>query len=723
MSEHNIKVDSATDYDPLLECLVIFAKQFHRPISVDALIAGFPVEPGAAGPEMFSIKSSKGLFSRVAKRAGFASKLISRDLSELSDLLLPCILVLKDKNACILESIDYENRQARVIFPEVGEGEEWVDLDRLEREYTGFAFLLKREFKYKSRPLKLINAKDSHWFWGTLSYSKEIFFSVIVASILANLFVVATPLFTMNVYDRVVPNNALDTLWVFAAGIAIIYIFDALMRFIRSYLLEIAGKKSDIIMSSILFEQVLNLRMDRWPKSVGAFANNLRDFESIRNFFTASTIATLVDLPFAALFLVIIWYIGGPIVVVPIIVITLLLIYSGLLIRPLRDSVEATFEASANKNAHLIESLHSIQTIKTLGASHHSQWVWEESTGQIAAKSMKARLMSGSITVVTNLLVQINTVALIIYGVYLISDSALSLGGLIAVVMLSSRAVSPMGQIAGLITNFQQTRTAYSALNDLMNNPVERPEDMQFVRRPAFEGAIEFQHVGFSYPEAQRASLSDVNLVIKPGEHVGIIGRIGSGKTSITKLIVGLYDPTEGSISIDGIDINQIDPADLRHHIGFLSQDIELMRGTIRDNLAFKDLHISDDRLLEVSSICGVDQFVNKLPMGFDTPVGEHGVALSGGQRQSIALGRALLLDEPIVILDEPTNSMDNTTEAAIRKRLYQYTRDKTLILVTHKAAMLELVERLVVIEEGRVVMDGPKDKVLNALKGGQSEL
>ncbi len=723
MSEHNIKVDSATDYDPLLECLVIFAKQFHRPISVDALIAGFPVEPGAAGPEMFSIKSSKGLFSRVAKRAGFASKLISRDLSELSDLLLPCILVLKDKNACILESIDYENRQARVIFPEVGDGEEWVDLDRLEREYTGFAFLLKREFKYKSRPLKLINAKDSHWFWGTLSYSKEIFFSVIVASILANLFVVATPLFTMNVYDRVVPNNALDTLWVFAVGIAIIYIFDALMRFIRSYLLEIAGKKSDIIMSSILFEQVLNLRMDRWPKSVGAFANNLRDFESIRNFFTASTIATVVDLPFAALFLVIIWYIGGPIVVVPIIVITLLLIYSGLLIRPLRDSVEATFEASANKNAHLIESLHSIQTIKTLGASHHSQWVWEESTGQIAAKSMKARLMSGSITVVTNLLVQINTVALIIYGVYLISDSELSLGGLIAVVMLSSRAVSPMGQIAGLITNFQQTRTAYSALNDLMNNPVERPEDKQFVRRPAFEGAIEFQHVGFSYPEAQRASLSDVNLVIKPGEHVGIIGRIGSGKTSITKLIVGLYDPTEGSISIDGIDINQIDPADLRHHIGFLSQDIELMRGTIRDNLAFKDLHISDDRLLEVASICGVDQFVNKLPMGFDTPVGEHGVALSGGQRQSIALGRALLLDEPIVILDEPTNSMDNTTEAAIRKRLYRYTRDKTLILVTHKAAMLELVERLVVIEEGRVVMDGPKDKVLNALKGGQSEL
>ena len=616
MSELNQKVDSASNYDPLLECLVIFAKQFNRPISVDALIAGFPVEPGAAGPEMFSVKSSKGLFSRVAKRAGFASKLIKRSLVDLSDLLLPCILVLRNQNACILESIDYQKKQARVIFPEVGDGEEWVDLDRLEQEYTGFAFLLKREFNYKSRPQRLVSTKDGHWFWGTLSYSKEIFFSVIVASILANLFVVATPLFTMNVYDRVVPNNALDTLWVFAIGIAIIYTFDALMRFFRSYLLEIAGKKSDIIMSSILFEQVLNLRMDEWPKSVGAFANNLRDFESIRNFFTASTIATVVDLPFALLFLVVIWYIGGPIVFVPLIVIAALLIYSGLLVGPLRDSVEATFEASANKNAHLIESLHSIQSIKTLGASQHSQWVWEESTGQIAAKSMKARIMSGSITVVTNLLVQINTVALIIYGVYLIGDSALSLGGLIAVVMLSSRAVSPMGQIAGLITNFQQTMTAYSTLNDLMKKPVERPEGKKFVRRPAFEGAIEFKNVGFSYPEAQRASLSDVSLSIRPGEHIGVIGRIGSGKTSITKLIVGLYAPTEGSISIDGIDINQIDPADLRHHIGYLSQDIELMRGTIRDNLAFKDLHISDDRLLQVAEISGVDQFVNKLPMG-----------------------------------------------------------------------------------------------------------
>ncbi len=715
--------ESHHHYDPLLECLVVFARLFNRPISIDALISGLPIEPGKPGPELFSIKSSKGLFSRVAKRAGFATRLIKRDLDELSSLLLPCILILKDRNACVLESIDKENNRARVIFPEIGDGEEWIELEKLQEEYIGFAFLLKRELKQRSKPLRLIKAGESHWFWGTLSRSREIFTSVLIASVLINLFIVATPLFTMNVYDRVVPNDAFETLWVLAVGVIIIYAFDALIRYARTYLLEVAGKKSDIIMSSILFEQTLNLRMDQWPKSMGAFANNLRDFESIRNFFTASTIATLVDLPFAVIFLVVVAYIGGPMVAVPLLTTSILLLFSFLMIKPLRESIEATFEASANKHSHLIESLNNIQTIKTLGASHHSQWVWEESTGEIANKSMRARMLSGSIQVVTNLLVQMNTVVLIIFGIYQIADLQLSLGGLIAVVMLSSRAVAPMGQIAGLITNFEQTQTAYKTLDGLMQQPVERSENKQYVRRMSFDGAIGLKSVDFCYPEAERLTLSGISLNIKPKEHVGIIGKVGSGKTTITKLMVGLYQPTEGTINIDGIDINQIDPADLRHHIGYLSQDVELMRGSIRDNLVYKDPHIDDDRLLEISRICGVDLFVNRLPLGFDTSVGEQGAWLSGGQRQSIALGRALLLDEPMIILDEPTNSMDNTTESVIRKNLYDYTRDKTLVLVTHKAPMLELVERIVVVDEGRIVMDGPKDKVLKALQSKQHEI
>ncbi len=709
-------------YDPLLECLVIFSRINNRPISVDALISGLPVKPGATGPELFSIDNPKGLFSRVAARAGFASRLIRRDLQQISRLLLPCILVLRNGNACILESIDRKNKKAKVILSDVGEGEEWMDLDYLEKEYIGFAFLLKREYQKQSKPHKALKHKSGHWLWGTLRKSKDIFASVFLASILINLFILATPLFTMNVYDKVVPNDAIATLWVLAAGIFVVYLFDITMRFVRNYLLEIAGKKSDIIMSSIIFSHTLNLKMDHWPKSVGAFASQLRDFESIRNFITASTLTTLVDLPFAIIFLVVIFYIGGPMIMVPLTIICILLLYSALLIKPLKESIEATYEATANKNAHMIETLHTIQTIKSLGAANYSQWLWEESSGTIANKSMRARMLSSSINVFTNLLLQINTVGLIIFGIYRISDLELSLGGLIAVVMLSSRAVAPLGQVATLITSFEQTRTAYQSLNDLMDKPVERPEGQIFVSRPEFEGDISFKRVVFSYPDAMKASLSDISFHIKSGEHVGIIGKVGSGKTSLIKLIVGLYEPNEGSISIDSIDINQIDPADLRQHIGYLSQEVELIRGSIRDNLAYKNLQINDERLLQAAKISGVDLFVNKLPQGFDTDVGEYGSLISGGQRQSIALGRSLLLDEPLIILDEPTNSFDNTTETIVKKRLYEYTRDKTLLLVTHKAPMLDLVERLIVIDEGRIVKDGPKKEVLKALKGNQNE-
>jgi ATP-binding cassette subfamily C protein LapB len=714
-------IDPHHQYDPLLECLVIFAKLHNRPVSVEALIAGLPVEPGADGPELFSIGSPKGLFSRVASRAGFASRLIHRDLGKLSRLLLPCILVLKNGNACILESIDRKNKRAKVVFPEIGEGEEWLELDQLSKEYLGYAFLLKKELQQERTESKGFSRDSSHWFWGTLAKSRDIFASVLLSSILINLFILATPMFTMNVYDKVVPNDAIATLWVLAAGIVTVYIFDTLLRFVRNYLLEIAGKKSDIIMSSIIFSQVLNLKMDQWPASIGAFASQLREFESIRNFFTASTIATLVDLPFSIIFLLVIYYIGGPMIAVPLIIIALLMLYSFILVKPLKASVEATYEASANKNAHLIETLRTIKTVKALGVANYSQWVWEESSGTIANRSMRARMLSSSITVVTNLMVQFNTIGLIVFGIYRISDLELSLGGLIAIVMLSSRAVAPLGQIAALITSFEQTRTAFRALDELMQKPVERPEGKSYVRRPGFEGAIHFREVDFSYPESPKKSLAGISFKINAGEHVGIIGKVGSGKTSLMKLVIGLYQAENGSIAIDNIDINQIDPADLRRNIGYLSQDIELLRGTIRENIAYKDLHANDEKLLKAAEICGVDLFVNQLPQGFDTQVGEDGGFLSGGQRQAIALGRAVMLNEPVLILDEPTNSFDNTTESIVKKRLFEYTRDRTLLLVTHKAPMLDLVERLIVIDEGRIVMDGPKEEVLNALKGTQN--
>lgn len=713
-----IKNEASSSWDPLLICLVRFAELYSHPITIDSLISGLPVKTGEKGPRLFSVDNSKALFSRAASRAGFTSRLVERDINQLSNLLLPCILTLKDHGACILEEINEETKQAKIILPEVSDGEQWVSVEDLEKDYLGYAFLLKKQYNFQSRQRQLSVTKNHHWFWGTIARARKIYMSVLVASIVINLFVLVTPMFTMNVYDRVVPNDAIETLWVLVVGVMIIYIMDIVLRFIRSYLLEVAGKKSDVIMSSMLFEHVLGLRMDVWPKSVGSFANNLREFDSIRNFFTSATIVTIVDLPFSLLFLIVIGYIAGAVVFVPLVIIFLLLLYSYFMIDPLQKSVESTYEASSNKHASLIENLYSIENIKTMGVSHHAQWEWEEVTGEIAVKSLVSRMLTSSITTVTTLLMQLSTVGILVVGIYKVQDLELSLGGLIAAVILASRAIAPMGQVASMISNYEQTKTAYMQLDAIMNKPIERPPGKQYVRKKNLDGDILFSKVDFNYPDVEKKSLDNISLKIKSGERVGIIGKMGSGKSTLANLMIGLYSPSSGSIIIDDIDQQQIDPVDLRHNVSYLSQNVSLFRGTIRDNVVYKDPHVDDETMLAAANVGGVDLFVNNLPLGFDSPVGEQGSGLSGGQCQSIAIARSLMLHTPIVILDEPTNSLDNTSEIIIKQRIQKYVRGKTFILITHKSIMLDLVDRLIVMDEGRIVMDGPKEKVLEALKG-----
>jgi len=338
--------------------------------------------------------------------------------------------------------------------------------------------------------------------------------------------------------------------------------------------------------------------------------------------------------------LFVIAYIGGPLVSVPLITMALLLIHGMLVVRPMRKSIEQVFSASAQKNSILIESLHAIKTFKTLGASQYAQWSWEESTGEIAKHSLKTKGLASSIGVTTNLLVQLNSVGIVMLGFYQIMDLKLTLGGLIAVMILSGRTISPMSQVASLITNYQQTRTAYDALNDLMQMDVERPDDTNYVRRPDFQGKIEFNNVSLQYPGSEATALSGLNLKINPGEHVALLGRVGSGKTSLINLLMGLYTPTKGSLTFDDIESNQLDPADIRHNIAFLSQDVELLRASIRENIVMKDPQAEDEDILKASLIAGVDLFVNRLPKGYDSPIGEQGHGISGGQRQSVGLAR-----------------------------------------------------------------------------------
>ena len=704
--------------DELLQCLVIFTKLHNNPYSADALTIGLPVKDGEE-IELFSLKSSKSLFSRAASRAGFASTLVRKDLDQISPLVLPCILMLRGKKACILQSFSEDKKMANIITPDLSTGTSTIEISKLKDEYLGYAYYLKREFVPEdTSSTKLIDAGNDHWFWGTLKRSKKIYFDVVIASVIINLFVLASPLFTMNVYDRVVPNNAVETLWVLALGVSVVYGIDLFLKFVRSYFLEIAGKKSDIIMSSILFERVMDMKFSNKPKSVGSFASNLKEFDTVRNFFSSASLAAIVDLPFALIFLIVTYFIGSYLVLVPIVIMIAILCYTFFIKDPLQNAIKSTFEASAMKNGILIESLSSLETIKTLGASGHVQWNWEEATGEIANRSIKSKIITTSITTVTSFLVQLNTIAIIVLGVYMIQDTHLTMGGLIAAVMLSSRAIAPMGQVASLAANFEQTKTAYQSLSKIMQMPVERPEGKKFVRRNSFEGKIEFKNVSFTYPDTTKGSLDRINFVIQPGEKVGIIGRNGSGKTTLQKIILGLYAPTEGSVLIDGIDINQIDPADLRRNIGYVPQDVVLFKGTVRENIVQKAPYVDDMQIIKAAKVSGVDEYVNAHPLGFDMPVFERGDGISGGQRQSIAVARAFLLDSPIILLDEPTNSLDNTVESKLKANLKVNTVNKTMILVTHRTSMLDLVDRLIVMDNGKILLDGPRDEVLARLSG-----
>ncbi|WP_297443962.1 type I secretion system permease/ATPase [Sulfurimonas sp.] len=712
----NVRMDS------LLDSLVLFTKLYHKPFSPEALVDGLPIEPGNEAPELFSIKNSKGLFSRAASRAGLKSSLIHRPLSQISPLQLPMIILLSNQNSCILDRFSEDKKQVKIIMPAEEAIEQWVDLEDLEDEYIGYGFMIKKAYEYADDTKKTLNLKQKHWFWSTIKLSAGIYKDVLFASLLINLFVIATPLFTMNVYDRVIPNNAIETLWVFAIGVVIVYLIDSFAKFSRNYLLETAAKKSDVIMSSIIFEKVLSLKMANIPASVGSFASNIKDFDNIRGFLTNATMAALIDLPFAVIFLAVIGYIGGSIVIFPMLTMLFIIGYSFFIKKPLRASIESTHQASANKSSILIETLSNIETLKTLGVLNQIQWKWEESTGEIANKSFNSRMLSASIPTITQLLIQLNTVVIIVFGVYKIQSFELSMGGLIAIVILTGRTLAPMGQIASLITNYEDAKASFETINNIIEQPSEKPLGKHFVEAPKFDGQIEFVDVTFTYPGSDVPALKNVSFTIRHGEHVAIIGRIGSGKSTIQKLILGLYEPDAGQILVDGIDINQIDPADLRRHMSYVSQDILLFRGTVKENITFRASHATDGAMIRAAQISTASEFIKKHPKGYEMPVGERGQGMSGGQKQSIGIARALLLETPVVMMDEPSSSMDQVTETKLLSNLETYLKNKTFILVTQKMNLLKIADRVMVINEGKIIIDAPKEEAILKLQAGGNE-
>jgi ATP-binding cassette, subfamily C, bacterial LapB len=703
--------DPAAVPDELLSCLLILARSHGETITREGAMAGLPAENGRLTP---------ALFERAAHRAGLSSKVLAIPLDGIKTELLPAILLLEGNRACVLLGQGQGADALRVVYPELGDAPLDVARQKLEADYIGRAIYARPRVRFDARSPVVKTTRSGHWFWGVIAENGGLYRDVLLAAFVANLFAVAMPMFTMNVYDRVVPNQAFDTLWALSLGLLLVLLGDLVLRTLRGRFVDLASSRADVKLSAYIMERVLGTRMEQRPPSAGSFASNLRAFESVRDFIGSATVVAFIDLPFTVVFFVVIGWIA-PLMLVPLVVGALLLLLYALAVQGrMHELAETTYRAGAQRNATLIEGLVGFETIKAMGAESPIQRKWEKSAALLARVGAQLRLLSSSATNGSAFVQQTINMVLVIVGVYLIGERELTMGGLIACTMLASRAMAPVGQVAGLLVQYHTASTALTSLNEMMKREVERPDDANFVVRGSIQGAIEFKDVSFSYPGQQQTSLRNVSFKIKPGEKVAILGRIGSGKTTLEKLILGLYRPTGGAVLVDGIDMRQLDPAELRRNIGYVQQDVMLFYGSLRENITLGAPLADDESVLKAARIAGILDLVNNHPQGFDMLVGERGESLSGGQRQGVAIARAVINDPPILLLDEPTASMDHSSEEDIKKRLAEFAPGKTVVLISHRTSLLDLVDRIIVMDAGRIVADGPKEQVVQALRQGR---
>lgn len=695
------------DGDLLLNCLQMLAAHFERPASVTVLTAGLPLENGAL---------TLALFERAAGRIGLEARHLPRAVSDLTALHLPALVFL-DSGAPVVLLRTSGNRSATVYLPEI-EGTQTISLPRLERMARGDVVLVKPVYKIGAQFERSYGAlSEGHWFWSSVRKFWRSYMQVILAGAAINVLALGVPLFIMNVYDRVLPNKAMSTLWVLGAGLMLALVFDFLLKIARAHVIDYTGRKLDVILSSRLFEKILSTQLKHRPSTTGAFANRIAAYESIREFFTSNTIALFVDMVFVVLFLFVIAHLAGWIVVIPLAAVLAVLAAGFVIQHLIGKHVRCAQEEAALRHSILVESVASIETLKSLRAEGHMLRKWENFAKNASNTSQRVRFYSALGFNFSAYAQQMVTLFVVVGGVYRFAAGDMSMGAIIATVILSGRTVAPLGALALTLARARQAWQTLSDLNEVMELPDEQVSAAGFVHREIRQGKLAFRQVSFAYPGSPVKVLDRFDLTIGPGERVGIIGKVGSGKTTIGRLVTGLYLPDEGEILIDDVDLRQYHPQEVRRAISLIVQEADLFFGSVKDNIAVANPLADDTAIIEAARNAGVDNFVSRHPLGYDMPVGERGSLLSGGQRQAVALARALLTEPRILFLDEPSSSMDMATERQLVQRLKQLiTRDQTLIVTTHRNAMLELVDRLVVLEGGRVAADGPKDKVIAAL-------
>ena len=694
-------------------------------IALTTRILGAPVSEAALSAEVVRDRKLNINFQslgEVLRSHGFENTLSKRDLQDIPSLAVPLVLMLHNEEAAVVVRIEGVGRNRIYFLRQIDGLEQQLSHDELVSLYLGYCWFIKPKVAADNRSDLPEYHLPKSWFWKVIWRFKGYYYQVILATFIINFLALVSSLYVMNVYDRVIPNQAYETLWVLSIGVMLAILFEFLAKMIRGHLTDIAGKKADLIISSAIFRRMMALRLADRPASAGSYANNLREFASVREFMTSASLLVLVDLPFLLLFITVIFIVGGKLAIVPAIIIPIVIIVGFIVQRPLSRYINESMKESSQRQGLAVEALEGIETLKTNNATGWAQQRWDAYTAKTSASSIKVKDTANFMINFSVAMQQLNTVFLVLFGTYLIHNEntaeRITMGALIAAVILSGRALSPLAQVAGLATRFQQAKLALEGLNNIIERPIERVPERKYISPSNIQGNITFENTCFQYQEDGKPAVSNLNLQIRAGEKIGILGRIGSGKSTMLKLASGLYDGSTGNVMLDNIDMRQIDPNFLRSQILLLSQSPRLFLGTLRENmdLARSDGYSSDQELLEALQRFGLDKIIRSHPKGLDMPLGEDGLGLSGGQKQIIALARMTLRNPRIVLLDEPTTGLDQATERMSLQAISQWAQDKTLLVVTHRPQVLQIVNRIIVMDEGKVVMDGPRDLVLQRL-------
>ena len=700
------------DIDFAAEALVDIARHYGISATSIALTSGLPLADGRLPLEHIAI---------AASRAGLTARIETRNPLSLDDHVLPVLVLLNDGGVDILWAL--ERNVAGVptfaVLSEPGHASAKARLaaSELAAAAGGRIITLALSSGLDERGETAGPAVAKGWFLPAFRASRRIYGEAIAATVAINVLALAMPLFTMNVYDRVLPNSAIDSLWALAIGVLAATVFDFALKTLRAVHVDAASRRADVLLANLIYGRLLGARLPEKPVSAGVRANTLREFETLREFFNSATLTAFGDLPFIVLFLIAIWAVGGPLVLIALAAIPIVVGAGWLTQRALAKLSQSQFKQTAQKNAVVVETLVSLEAIKAAGAESWAASKWEGAVAEHVRTGLEIRHLSNLGLNIVQSSQSIIQVVMIIIGFYMVAAGQLTTGALVASTMLAGRVLGPIGQIAMLVAKLHQTRIAYDQLSQIISAPQERPDGAKFLSKTAFDGAVAFESVTFAYDKDSSPALQDLSFDIRPGERVAIIGGIGSGKTTLLKLVQALNHPTGGRVLIDGVTAGQIDPAMLRANVGLMLQDTDLFHGTVRSNIALADPGAPDSMVLAAAHAAGALEWIGRLPQGFETPVRERGAGLSGGQRQSVALARALMRQPRVVLLDEPTSGMDGRSEMLVIQRMNAYLAGRTLIVVTHRPAMLELANRIIVLEGGKKLLDGPKAEVLDALR------